>query len=96
MKTKEIFELAVQNHQKNNFKVAENLYKEVLKENPEHVESISLLGTLLAQTKRYDLAKNLLQKVIQIQPDYAMSHNNLGNVLKEIGEHPTQLCRSTL
>ena len=30
MKTKEIFELAVQNHQKNNFKVAEKLYKEAL------------------------------------------------------------------
>ena len=66
LKTKETFELAVQSHQKNNLQVAENLYKEVLKENPEHVESISLLGTLLAQTKRYDLAKNLLQKVNRI------------------------------
>ena len=28
--TKEIFALAVQNHQKNNLKVAENLYNEIL------------------------------------------------------------------
>ena len=87
MKAKQTFELAVQNHQKHNFQVAEKLYKEVLKENPDHIESISLLGTLLAQTKRYDLAKTLLQKAIKIQPDYAMSHNNLGNVLKLLGEH---------
>ena len=29
--TKETFALAVQNHQKNNLKVAENLYKKILK-----------------------------------------------------------------
>ena len=29
--TKETFELAVQNHQKNNLQVAHNLYKEILK-----------------------------------------------------------------
>ncbi len=83
----ETFALAVKNRQKNNLQVAENLYKEVLKINPDHFESIFDLGTLLAQTKRFDLAKPLLQKVIQIQPDYTKAHNNLGNVLKELGEH---------
>ena len=38
--TKETFALAVQNQKKNNFQVAENLYKEVLKINPNHFESI--------------------------------------------------------
>ena len=40
--TKETFDLAVQNQQKNNLQVAENLYKEVLKINPNHFESIIL------------------------------------------------------
>ena len=31
MTIKKTFDLAVQNHKKNNFQVAENLYKEVLK-----------------------------------------------------------------
>ena len=78
---KENFDLAVQSHQKNNLQVAENHYKEVLKTNPDHIETICLLGTLLAQTKRVDLAKSFLQKAIKIQPDYAMAHNNLGNLL---------------
>ena len=60
--TKETFDLAVQNRQKNNLQVAENLYREILKTNPDHFESIFNLGVLLAQTKRFDLAKPLLQK----------------------------------
>ena len=83
----EIFALAVQNHQKNNLKVAENFYNEILKTNPNHFEAIHYLGVLLAQTKRFDLAKPLFHKAIQIQPNYVLTHNNLGNVLKELGEH---------
>jgi len=38
--TEETFFLAVQNQQKNNLQAAENLYKEALKINPNHFESI--------------------------------------------------------
>ena len=37
---KEIFASAIQNHKKGNFQIAENLYKEVLKTNPNHFKSI--------------------------------------------------------
>ena len=40
----ETFALAVQNHQKNNLKVAGNLYKEILKTNPNHVDAHNNLG----------------------------------------------------
>ena len=82
---KETFALAAQNHQKNNLQVAENLYKEVLNENPNHFGSIFYLGTLFVQTKRFDLAKPLLHKASQINPNYAAAHNNLGAALKELG-----------
>ena len=36
--TKEIFSLAVKNHQENNLQAAEKLYKEILKTNPNKVE----------------------------------------------------------
>jgi len=55
--TKETFTLAVQNHQKNNLQVAEKLYKETLKTNPNHIETIFLLGSLSAQTNNEDKAK---------------------------------------
>ena len=41
----ETFNLALQNHQKNNLKVAENLYEEILKVKPSHLESIFFLGS---------------------------------------------------
>ena len=56
---KETFASAVQNHQKNFFKIAENLYKEILKINPNHFESIFYLGTLLVQTEKFELAKSI-------------------------------------
>ena len=40
LKIKETFVSALQNHKKNNFKTAENLYKKILKVNTDHFESI--------------------------------------------------------
>jgi len=74
----ETFESAVQNHKKNNFKIAEKLYKKILSVNPDHFRSIFLLGSLSAQIKNLDSAKQLLQKAIQINSNYAEAHYNLG------------------
>ena len=82
----ENFALAVQNHKKNNFQIAEKLYREVLNVSPDHFESNFLLGTLSIQIKNFDPAKELLQKAIQIRPDYAEAHYNLGLTFKELGE----------
>ena len=49
--TEETFVLAFQNHKKNNLQIAENLYKKILKTNPNHFESIYYLGALLARQK---------------------------------------------
>ena len=84
---KETFALALQNHQKNNLRVAENLYNETLKTNPNHFEAIFFLGTLSAQFKKFDMAKQLFNKAIKIQPNYVHSYINLGNVLNELREH---------
>ena len=83
---KKTFTIASQNHQKNNFKVAKNLYKKILKINPNHFESIFYLGVLLLESNNFDRAKQLFQKAIRIQPNYAPAHNNLGMVFQELGE----------
>ena len=83
----ETFILAFENHKKNNFKNAENLYKEVLKINPNHFESILHLGTLLGQNDKPNLAKPFFQKAIQMNPNNIKIHNNLGMVFQKLGEH---------
>ena len=84
---KEAFDLAVQNRQKNNLQIAENLYREILKTNPDHFKSIFSLGSLLLGIKRFDLAKPLLEKAIEIDPNYVNAHNNLGITFMELEEH---------
>ena len=41
--------LALQNHKKNNLKVAEKLYKEILKTNPNHANTRNNLGSVLKE-----------------------------------------------
>ena len=81
-----IFNLAVQNHQKNNLKSAENLYNEVLKIIPNHFETNFLLGSLLVKTKKFNQAIQFLNKAILINPNHVGVHNNLGGALKGLGK----------
>ena len=50
--TKEIFSLAVQNHKKNNIKAAQNLYNQILKVNPSHVDANNNLGVIFQQLEQ--------------------------------------------
>ena len=43
--------LAFENHKKSNFQIAEKIYNDILKINPNHFESIFLLGTLSISIK---------------------------------------------
>ena len=45
MKIEETFELAFQNHKKNNLKIAEKLYKQILEKQPKHFKTIFLKNT---------------------------------------------------
>ena len=85
--TKETFNLAVQNHKKNNLDVAENLYKKILEKDSNHFQSICFLGTLSIQIKNFERAKKLLNKAIGIQPNNANVNNNLGIVNNELEDY---------
>ena len=84
--TEKSFALAIQNHQKNNFQVAENFYRKTLKTNSKHVAGHNNLGVLLLQSGKYQKAKSCFEKAIEIKPGYAEAHNNLGLLFKELGE----------
>ena len=57
LNTKETFDLAAENHRKNNLEVAEYLYKKILENDPNHFQSIYFLGTLSIQIKNFERAK---------------------------------------
>ena len=88
--TEETFTLAVQNQQKKremkNFQVAEKLYKETLKSNPNHVDAHNNLGIILLRSGKSQNAKSCFEKVVEINPNHASAHNNLGVVFRQLGK----------
>jgi len=84
---KEIFILAYENHKKNNLKLAEELYKKILKINSGHVESIHLLGTLKLQKRLFPEAIDLFNKALRINSNHLNAKHNLAYALIETGKH---------
>ena len=66
LKIKQTLTLAYENHIKNNLDLAESLYNKILKIDPNHIDSIFLLGTLYLQKKNLDKAMKLFEEVIKI------------------------------
>ena len=86
LKIKEIFSLAVKSHTTNNIMVAQKLYKEVLKIDPNHANTHNNLGIIFYNSGDNQNAKKFYEKSIEIDPYNANAHNNLGVVFKVLGE----------
>jgi len=78
----EIFKSAFENHKKNNLQVAENLYKDVIKKKPYHINSLFYLAGLLAQKKNFNEAKEVFEKVVALNPKYPSANDNLCAIYK--------------
>ena len=84
LKLQQMYTEAVQNQQKGNSAVAEDLYKKILKELPNHVNTQGNLGALYAQIGRDAEAKVLLQNVLKIEPYNINANSNLGIVFTHL------------
>ncbi len=79
------FQEALKLHQTGNLTDASIIYNRILEEQPDHFETISLLGTLNLQTGNLDAACVLLKKSTELKPDNAIAHCNLGSTLHASG-----------
>ncbi len=75
-------EQAQRHHQAGDLSNAENLYREVLKDEPDNPVALHLLGLLAHQSGSNEGAMKLINQALTIQPDYAEAHNNLGLILQ--------------
>ena len=87
----EIFALALQNHKKNNLKVAKNYYNETLRMNLNHVDAHNNLGIIFFNLGEYQKAMSCFKKAIQIQPNYVTAYYNLGNAQQRSGMYEQAL-----
>ena len=69
LSSKDILELAISKHKKQDLSGAEKLYQEVLNKDDNNFNANFLLGTLFASTKRFELAltKQMFIKSLIIQ-----------------------------
>lgn len=64
-------------------KEAEQTYRNILKQDPDHVEAARLLAGVAAEKKRYKDAEVFLRHAALIAPDYGRIWVDLANVLRE-------------
>lgn len=62
------------------FEMAEVLFQEVIKNDPENALAYSYLGDILLKKMQYDGAMNLYQKAIDINPDIAENYFRIGQI----------------
>ena len=80
------FNLALKNHRENKTDIAQELYNQVLKIDPNHSQALNSIAVIFINLKEYQRAKDCFEKAIKINPTYADAHYNLGNMLRDLGE----------
>ncbi len=73
-------------HQAGQLAVAETIYREVLRENPNDADAIQLLGIIAGQRGDSDTAIELIRKSIQLKPDHPGAYRNLAPLLAQKGQ----------
>tara|TARA_B100000787_G_scaffold89903_1_gene66448 strand:- start:65 stop:1447 length:1383 start_codon:yes stop_codon:yes gene_type:complete len=87
LQIKETFNLAIKNHQEDKTDIAQELYNQVLKINPNHSPALNNLGVIFKELGENQKAKKCYEKAITINPNHVGAHNNLGVIFKELEEH---------
>ena len=81
----EQFAEALGHHQAGRLAEAERLYRQIWAIDPNHADSLHLLGLVARQQGRNDAAVELIGRAVALRPDFAEARNNLANALRDLG-----------
>jgi protein O-GlcNAc transferase len=79
------FGVALEHHRAGRLAEAERGYRGILQRQPQHADSLNLLGVIALQTGNLDAALALVQRAVALRPDAAVCRNNLGQILERLG-----------
>jgi len=82
----EALSVAVQHHQAGQLQQAERIYRNVLRADPNHGDSLHLLGVIAHQKGDHTAAAELIRRAIRVNPNEAIYHSNLGRVHQTAGD----------
>jgi len=84
MTINERLQSALKHHQAGNLSQAENIYKEILAEQPDNFYALHYLGLIYYQLRNFGKAVEYIKKALQLNPCDTHAHFNLGNIYKEM------------
>ena len=76
---------ALAHHQAGRLSQAAELYQRILAAEPEHADSLNLLGVIATQSGRPELALDYLGRALKVQDQSALYHCNYGQALLALG-----------
>ncbi len=85
MTTGQLFAFALRQHQAGQLADAEKIYRDILAIDPNHVDSLHLLGVVAQQRGRPEVAIELIGKAIALNDRVSTFHNNIGEALRAVG-----------
>ena len=83
--TQESIAVALQHHNAGRLSQAEDIYQQIVQDDPNQPVALNLLGMISHQVGKNDIAVDFITKALTIKPDYFEAHSNLGNTLKAMG-----------
>jgi protein O-GlcNAc transferase len=86
-----IFRQALSLHQAGQLADAEQLYQKILAADPQHFDSLHLLGVIHAQRGEHEAALRQIDAALAVNPNVAQAYNNRGASLLALGRHDDAL-----
>lgn len=80
-------EQALDEQRRGNLDRAKELYREILKKDPNNFDATHLLGVIHYQKKDFETAVKLIKKSLEFRPDEKSALNNLGNALSDLKKY---------
>jgi tetratricopeptide (TPR) repeat protein len=81
----QILQAAVAHHQAGKLTEAEQLYRQVLEQDPNQPDALNLLGVIAQQTGNLKEALGLFDRALSAAPELAAAHYNRANTLRDAG-----------
>jgi predicted O-linked N-acetylglucosamine transferase (SPINDLY family) len=81
----EAFNIALQHHRAGRLQEAEAIYRQILQVQPDHPDTLHLLGVSAHQAGRHDVAVAYISKAIGLNPKIAEFHLNIGEAYRAQG-----------
>ena len=78
------FALALEHHRAGRLAEAQRGYRDILQLEPEHADSLHLLGVIALQAGHLEASLALIQRSVALRPDAATCRSNLGQVLERL------------